>query len=81
MPLEDTIILEFSKYQLYDKAPFIIQEDLECKVEKINECKSNLRNSSTAKVSQHIALWFSMSATSLFRSQKTSMMDTVIKVV
>ena len=30
MPSEDTKILEFNRYQKYDKAPFIIYADLEC---------------------------------------------------
>ena len=46
--------LEFNKYQKPDKAPFIIYADLECIIEKINGCKNNPENSSTAKVSEHI---------------------------
>ena len=36
MPSEDTKILEFNQYQKFDKAPFIIYADLECKLENIN---------------------------------------------
>ena len=39
MPSEDTKMLELNQYQKCDKAPFIIYADLECKIEKIEECK------------------------------------------
>ena len=45
LPFEDTEILEFNQYQKSDKAPFIIYEDLECIIEKIDGCKNN-RNES-----------------------------------
>ena len=34
MPSDDTKILEFHQHQKYDKAPFIIYADLECKIKK-----------------------------------------------
>ena len=39
MPLEDSKIVEFDQYQKSDKAPFNIYADLECLIEKIDECK------------------------------------------
>ena len=51
MPSEDTKILEFNQYQNSDKSPFIIYADLECITEKIDGCKNNHENSSTAKLS------------------------------
>ena len=45
MASEDTKTLEFNQYQKYDKAPFVIYEDLECIIEKIDGCKNNLGNS------------------------------------
>ena len=42
MPPEDTKILEFNQYQKSDNTPFIIYADLECTIEKIDECKNNL---------------------------------------
>ena len=36
MPSEDTIILEFNRYQKSDKSPCIIYADLECIIEKID---------------------------------------------
>ena len=68
MPFDDTRILEFNQYQKSDKAPFIIQADLECIIEKIEGCKNNPRNSTTTKVSEHIPSGFSMSTISFFRS-------------
>ena len=40
MPSADTKILDFNQYQKHDKAPFIIYADLECLIEKIDECKN-----------------------------------------
>ena len=50
-----------------DKAPYIIYSDLECIIEKIDGCKNNPENSSTAKVSEHIPSGFSMPTISSFR--------------
>ena len=58
MPCEDTKILEFNEYQKSGKAPFIIYVDLECLIEKVDECKYNPENSSKTKVGQHIPLGF-----------------------
>ena len=68
MPPEDTKILEFNQYQKFDKAPFIIYVDLECIIEKIDECKNYPENSSKTKVSEYIPSGFSMSTISSFRS-------------
>ena len=68
MPPEDAKILEFNQYQKSDKAPFIIYADLECIIEKIDECKNNPENSSTKKVSEHTRSGFSVSTISLFKS-------------
>ena len=68
MPSEDTKILEFNQYQKSDKATFIIYANPECIIEKIDGCKNNPENSSTAKVSEHIPSVFSMSTISSFRS-------------
>ena len=63
-PSEDTKILEFNQYQKSDKVPFIIYADLECLIEKIDECKNNPQNSFTRKVGEHIPSGFSMSTIS-----------------
>ena len=65
---KDTKILKFYQHRKSDKATFIIYADLEIIVEKINECKDNPENSSTAKVSEHIPSGFSMSTISSLRS-------------
>ena len=51
---KNNVTLEFNQYQKSDKAPFIIYADLECVIEKIDRCKNNPENSSTAKASEHI---------------------------
>ena len=68
MPSEDDDILEFNQYQKFDKAIFIIYADLECLIEKIDECKNNPENSFTTKVSEHIPSGFSMSTIQSFKS-------------
>ena len=54
--------------QKSDKAPFIIYEDLECIIERIDGCRNNSQNSSTTKVSEHVPSDFSISEISSFRS-------------
>ena len=72
MASDDTKILEFNQYQKSDKAPFIIYADLECIIEKIDECKNNPENSSTTKVSQHIPLGYSKISFSSWISMTSS---------
>ena len=62
-----TKILEFSQYQKTDKVPFIIYEDREYLIGKIDGCKNNPENSSTTKVSEHIQSGFSVSSLSSFK--------------
>ena len=57
---EDIKKLEFNQYLKSYKAPFIIQADLECIIEKTDGCKNNPENSSTTKVSEHVPSGFSM---------------------
>ena len=64
MPPEGTKILQSNQYQISDKALYITYGELECLIEKIDECKSNLGNSSTAKVGENILSGFLISATS-----------------
>ena len=68
MPSEDTKILEFNQYQKSDKALFVIYEDLECLIEKIDGCKNNPENSYASRVGEHIPSSLSMSTTSPFKS-------------
>ena len=48
---EDTEILELNQYQEPDKPPFIISADIQCIIETIGDCESNLESLSTTKVS------------------------------
>ena len=61
-------MLEFNQYQKCDKASFISYADFDCIIEKIDGCKNNPENSSTAKVGEHIPLGFLMSTISSFKS-------------
>ena len=49
MPSEDINISEFNQYQISDKAPFIINADLECLMEKIEDIKITLKIHSQQK--------------------------------
>ena len=44
MPSEDTKTLVFNQYKKFDKALFIIYEDLECLIKKIDGLKNKLEN-------------------------------------
>ena len=59
---ENTKILKFNQYQKSEKASFIIYVDLECLIEKIDECKNNPENLSTTKIGEQIPSDFSMSS-------------------
>ena len=59
MSSEDIKILEFNQNQNSNRAQFIINADLECIIEKIDEYKNNPENSSTTKLSEHIPSGFS----------------------
>ena len=60
MPSEDTKKLVFNQYQKPDKTLFLIYAVLESLIEKVDECKINPENSSTAKLGEHIPPGFSM---------------------
>ena len=65
---QSTKRLEFNLYQKPVKAAFIIYAGLECIIEKIDRCKNDPENSSTAKVSEYVtASGFSMSLISSFK--------------
>ena len=68
MPSDHAKILEFNQYQKSDKAPFIIYDDLECIIEKIDGCKNNPESSSTTQITEYILSGFLMSTISSFRS-------------
>ena len=70
MSSEDTKILGFNQYQKSDMAPFIIYADLELLIEKIDRCKSNPENLSTAKLCEHIPSGCLMSTTSSFKNKE-----------
>ena len=70
MSAVDTKILELNQYQNTDKAPFIIYANVECIIEKIDECKNNPVNSSITKANEHIPSGFSMSTIYSFRKMK-----------
>ena len=68
MSSEDTKITKLNQYHKSDKAQFIIYADLECLMEKIDECKNNPQSSSTTKVGKHIPSGFSISTKSSVKS-------------
>ena len=70
MPSEYTKMFELNKYQRSHKLLFIIYENLQCIIEKIDGYKNNPENSSTEKVSKHIPSGFTMSTILSFRSME-----------
>ena len=68
MSSKDTKRLEVNQYQSSDKAVYIIYEDFECLIVRIDGCKNNSENSSTTKVNEHVPSGFSMSTISSFRT-------------
>ena len=69
MPSEDIEILEFNRHQKSEKVPLIIFEDQECLIETIEKCEDRSENSSSTKVTKHIALRFLMSTISSFKKK------------
>ena len=61
MPSEDTKIFEFNQYQKSDRAPFIIHANIDCLIERIDECKHNPEILFTSKVGERITSGFLMS--------------------
>ena len=49
MPSEKDNILEFNQYMKSDKMPYIIYDDIDSLIEKIDGCANNPENSSTMK--------------------------------
>ena len=70
MLFEDTKILEFNQNQKFDKPPFIVYEDLECLIEKNDECKNNAENLSTARVREDLPSGSRMSTILSFKSME-----------
>ena len=62
-----TKILDFNRNRITGKAPFLTCADLESVIEKIDQCKNNLKKSSTTKVTEAFQSAFSMSTKSSFK--------------
>ena len=60
MSSEKDSILEFNQYMKSDKMPSIIYADIESLITKIDRCANNPKNSSTAKMFEHIPFGYSM---------------------
>ena len=60
MPSEKNEILEFKQYMKSDKMPYIIYDDIESLIRKIDGWESNPENSSTTKIGEHIPCGYSM---------------------
>ena len=54
MPSEKDNILDFNQYMSLDKMQYKIYADIESLIKKIDGCGDNPKNSSTAKISDHI---------------------------
>ena len=61
MPWEKDSILDFNQYMKSDKMSYIIYDDIESLIKKIDGCANNLDNSSITKIAEHIPCGYSMS--------------------
>ena len=61
MPSEKDNLLEFKQYMKSDKMSYIIYDDPESLIRKIDGCANNPENSSTTKIGEHILSGHSMS--------------------
>ena len=60
MPDEDNKVLKYIPGEQSLKVPFIICEDIECLLQKINTCQNNPDKSYTEKKAEHIPSGFSL---------------------
>ena len=60
MPNEDNKIIKYNRGEKYIRSPFIIYADLECLLEKISTCYSNLEESSTTEINKHTPSGYSL---------------------
>ena len=61
MSSEKDKTLECNQYMKSDKMSYIIYADIKSLIKKLDECASNLQNSSTRKISEHIPCRYSIS--------------------
>ena len=60
IPTKDNNIIKYNQGEKSLKLPFIIYNDLECLLEKINTCYNNPEESSTAKINKHTPSGYSI---------------------
>ena len=60
MSNEDNKIIKYNQGEKSIRSPFIIDADLECLLEKISTCYSNLEESSTTEINKHIPTGYSL---------------------
>ena len=60
MSKEDNEILKYNPGEKSMKVPFVIYDDLESLLEKINTCHNNPENSSTTKINEHAPSGYSL---------------------
>ena len=60
MPNEDNKIIKYNQGEKSINTPFIIYADLECLLEKISTCYSNLEESSTTEINKHTPSGYSL---------------------
>ena len=61
MPSEKDNILEFNQYMKSDKIQYIIYDDIEPLIKKIDECTNNPEKSLITKIGEHITCGYSIS--------------------
>ena len=70
MPEEDNKILKYNHVEKSMRAPFVINADLECLLEKIYSCHNDPTKSLTTKVNKHAPSGYSLFTWCLFDTTK-----------
>ena len=81
MPNENNKILKYNRGEESLKAPAIIYADLECLLEEMHSCQSNLEKSYTEKKTKHTPSGYSLFTSCSFEATKTNLIVTKVKTV
>ena len=73
MPKEHNKIKKYNQGEKSIRSPFIIYADLECLLEKINTCYSNLEKSLTTEINKHIPSGYSLFTNCSFDKTKNKL--------
>ena len=73
MPEDYNKILKYNQEEKSMKVPFIIYDDLECLLEKMNTCHNNPEKSSATKINKHMLSGYSLFTHYSFDTKKNKL--------